>query len=311
MPDPGPKNRTLEAFKEPINALGLLVGIAVAAIFPPTIPIVVGALVLGEAAYLLAVPRSGWYTKRLSSRFDGEILKNRAKLKQQVFTQVRPEVQARFNHLEQARLNMSKQAPSGEKWFREILRKLDYLLDKFLEFSGKEAEFRSYLRSVLEEALREQSSANLPNTTGYVKSHSTKVKWDKEPAMDPAEVWVQSVVGQVQGHYDDEIKDLNNQRVADTEDLTTNAVLDKRVDIIRRRRDYVGQIGKITVNLNHQLELMEDTFGLISDELRARTPEQILADIDEVIDRTDSLTEMLEGFTPGAVDPAPTVSASA
>ncbi|HEY3781372.1 MAG TPA: hypothetical protein VGL56_09840 [Fimbriimonadaceae bacterium] len=311
MPDPGPKNRTLEALKEPANAIGLLVGVAIAAVFPPSIPFVVGALILGEAAYLVAVPRSGWYTKRLSAKFDGDILKNRAKLKQQVFTQLRPEVQARFNHLEEARLAMAKQAPSGEKWFREILRKLDYLLDKFLEFSGKEAEFRKYLRSVLEEALREQSSAGQQAATGFVKSHSQKVKWDMEPPMDPAEVWTQAVIGQVQGHYDDEIKDLNNQRVADTEDLTTNAVLDKRVDIIRRRRDYVGQIGKITVNLNHQLELMEDTFGLISDELRARTPEQILADIDEVIDRTDSLTEMLEGFSPGVVDSPKTVTTSA
>jgi hypothetical protein len=310
MPDPGPKNRTREALKEPLNAAGLLVGVAVAAVFPPTIPVVVGALLLGEAGYLLAVPGSNWYAKRLAARSDREILSKRAKLKQQVFTQVRPELQARFNHLEQARLSMSSQQPSGEKWFLEILRKLDYLLDKFLEFSGKEAEFRKYLRSVLEEALREQSSANLSNTTGFVTSHSNKVKWDKEPPMDPADVWVQAVIGQVQGHYDGEIKDLDAQRVVDSEDLTNNAVLDKRIDIIRRRRDYVGQIGKITVNLNHQLELMEDTFGLINDEMRAQTPEQVLADIDEVIDRTDSFTDMLEGFSPTATD-ATTVSANA
>jgi hypothetical protein len=65
-----------------------------------------------------------------------------------------------------------------------------------------------------------------------------------------------------------------------------------------RRRQYVSQIGEILSNLNMQLHLMEDTFGLINDEIRARSPEQVLADIDDVVNQTDNLTETLQEVSP-------------
>jgi len=153
------------------------------------------------------------------------------------------------------------------------------------------------MRSLLTECLREEAGSQTP--TAFVKSQSSKPRWANEPPADPAEKWVTAALKEIQAHYDREIQDLDQQRTRDTEDLETNAVLDKRVDVIARRRDYVGQIGKITVNLNHQMELMEDTFGLVSDEMRARPPEQLLADIDEVIGKTDALNDMLQGFSPG------------
>jgi hypothetical protein len=281
-----------------MNGLGIVALVAVSFFFAGPFALLAGAI--AEAAYLLVVPHSSWYTRRLSSKFDDEITKRRDKLKKQIFPHVRPEVQTRFNELEAARKAMTDQIPEDQSWFLEVLRKLDYLLDKFLQFADKEAEFRKYLRTVLDDTLREKQNAAMSTLakSAYVKSQSSKVRWQVEPPLDPAERWVGAVVTEVQGHYDTEMADLDQQRTRDTEDITTNAVLDKRVDIIRRRRDYVGQIGKITVNLNHQMELMEDTFGLISDELRARTPEQILADIDEVIGRTDALTEALQDFSP-------------
>jgi hypothetical protein len=43
---------------------------------------------------------------------------------------------------------------------------------------------------------------------------------------------------------------------------------------------------------------MEDTFGLINDEIRARSPEQVLADIEDVVSQSDSLTETLQDVSP-------------
>ena len=288
----------IEAFKERLNTIGLAAAVVVAVVIHPVMPIVLGVAALAEAGYLLIAPRSEWYMRRLSMKFDLDIARRRAKLKHALSPSIRQEVMARFDHLEQSRSRMPSLMPVQPQWFRELLRKLDYLLDKFLDFAAKEAEFRSYLRSVLDEALREELSTMSPSGGGFVKSSSSKSKWSEEPALDPTERWSQAVVGKIQSHYDSEVEVLNRQRTANTEDLTTNAVLDKRVDVIQRRREYVGQIGKITVNLNNQMELMEDTFGLISDEIRARTPEQILADIDEVIGRTDALNEVLQGFSP-------------
>ena len=291
------KNRFTAALGEPLNLLALAGAVVAAVLTPVAVPIIIGAIII-EAAYLVAVPNSKWYLQRLASSYDNEILKRREKLKHQILPRLRPEVQTRFAHLEQSRSALNKQVPADQQWYREVLRKLDYLLDKFLEFGSKEAEFRNYLRSVLEETLREKIAAQTPPS--FVKSQSAKAHWKDEPPADPADKWINSVVGQVQAYFDTEINELNQERTRDTEDLTTNAVLDKRIDIIKRRRDYVSQLGKITGNLNHQLELMEDTFGLISDEMRARTPEQILADIDEVIGRTDALTDMLQEFSPPA-----------
>ena len=46
------------------------------------------------------------------------------------------------------------------------------------------------------------------------------------------------------------------------------------------------------------MELIAETFGLINDELRARSPEQVLADIDQVVMQATSLTDALDQVTP-------------
>ena len=86
--------------------------------------------------------------------------------------------------------------------------------------------------------------------------------------------------------------------LAKEQDEDTKAVLVKRADVLQRRHEYVGKIGKILGNVNHQLRLVEETFGLINDEIRARSPEQILADIEEVVVATESMTETLEELAP-------------
>jgi hypothetical protein len=46
------------------------------------------------------------------------------------------------------------------------------------------------------------------------------------------------------------------------------------------------------------MDLVEDTFGLTNDEIRARSPEQILADIDDVVSQTDTMVQVLEELAP-------------
>jgi len=46
------------------------------------------------------------------------------------------------------------------------------------------------------------------------------------------------------------------------------------------------------------MELLEDSFGLINDQMRARSPEQVLADIEGVVYQTDSMTQLLEELAP-------------
>ncbi len=114
---------------------------------------------------------------------------------------------------------------------------------------------------------------------------------------EQSEKWVQNTVAEVQKHYDSELEKLR-ALLKDEADSGTRAVLEKRCEVLERRREFVGKMGRILQNLNHQLELLEDTFGLISDEIRARPPEQVLADIEDVVTQTNTMTQVLEEIAP-------------
>ena len=115
--------------------------------------------------------------------------------------------------------------------------------------------------------------------------------------MDREDRWVANTVGEVQAHYEAEMDEIRCLTEAE-QDTNTKEVLEKRLDVLQRRHEFAGKIGKILANLSHQLKLLEDTFGLINDEIRARSPEQILADIDEVVWQTDTMTKVLEEVAP-------------
>src|SRR5207249_5029407 len=85
---------------------------------------------------------------RLSRRYDAAVAKRRQQLKDQVIPRLRGQMQERFRRLEETRRQIDAQPIEDQKWFREVLRKLDYLLEKFLMFAEKEAQFRNYLRSL-------------------------------------------------------------------------------------------------------------------------------------------------------------------
>ena len=54
-------------------------------------------------------------------------------------------MQGRFSRLEDTRAQIVAQPVAEQSWFREVVRKLDYLLEKFLLFGAKEAQFQNYL----------------------------------------------------------------------------------------------------------------------------------------------------------------------
>ena len=105
------------------------------------------------------------------------------------------------------------------------------------------------------------------------------------------------MVTEVQASYKRDIEQAQALQAKET-DLNTKAVLDKRIQVLEQRSEGVGKIGRILTNLQYQLALLEDTFGLINDQIRARSPEQVLADIEGVVDQTDSMTQLLEELAP-------------
>ena len=280
-------NRYLEAFKENGNLVSLSAAVALSAATLNPLPLLVG--LVAEAAYLLFVPDSRWYDVRLSRRNDAEVEQRRQQLKAQTFVLLDPAMQERFTRLEDVRRQIDHQAQDDQKWFREVLRKLDYLLEKFLLFAGKEAEFRRYLGTVWQEECGSRPSpAAPPRASGRGGA-----------APSPPAGRSARMVEDVQASYEAEITGLQKLQQAEPDD-NTKAVLAKRSEVLQQRRDGVGKIGRILTNLQYQLALLEDTFGLINDQIRARSPEQVLADIEGVVYQTDSMTQLLEELAPYA-----------
>jgi hypothetical protein len=259
------------------------------------------------------VPDSRWYEARAARKLDAEVATRRAQLKSELLPTLRPELRERFGRLEAMRARIAAQPLSREHWFDPVRRKLDLLLEQYLQFSHREGQFRTYLRSVLDEVRRadpnsalEQAGILIEVTEDRGKRRvrgraATAEEFGRPPESelpeDPADRWVCLTVDEIQDHYTEEAEEVRALRERE-QDPNTQAVLQKRGEVLQRRREGIGKIGKILLNLHQQLRLVEDTFGLINDELRARSPEQALADIDEVVGQTESMTRLLEEMAP-------------
>lgn len=304
------RNRYLEAIKENFNVVGLSGAVALSAALLNPIPILVA--LVAEAAYLVFVPDSKWYEARLSARYDEEVRARREKLKREILPQIRPILQARFMRLENLHADIARDG-GQEQWLREVIRKLEFLLEKFLHFAAKEAQFRAYLESAREQVQSsEQMKSSQPGVRAAVRTvqnvavnavqarrqNQAQMKVRSSAQIPPGQhsaegQWVQEAIGEVQAHYDRELAEIKAASENETEPQT-KSLLERRHDVLWKRREQIGKIGKILTNLNHQLELLEDTFGLISDEIRARPPEQVLADIEDVIFQTNTMTQLLD-----------------
>lgn len=287
-------NKTREAFKESYNVLGLAGVLALSAATLNPAPLLLGLVM--EAAYLLFVPDSKWFDARLAVKYDAEVVARRQRLKEEVFPTLSVNVQERFLRLEGFRAQIGGQQFEGKRYYREVLRRLDYLMEKFLLFASKEVQFRRYLSAVIEEF----DTANLPRVEKG-DGERPKRRPTRDPIVESAQ-WVNEAVAFAQEAYDREVDGIRLM-LDKEENLHNQAVLEKRKDIIFRRRTYVGRIGEILTNLTHQLSLIEDTFGLINDEIRARSPEQVLVDIEDVVSQSESLTETLQEVAPFEVMP--------
>jgi hypothetical protein len=290
--------RYKEAFNEGPNLFGLAGAFALSAALLNPIPLI--AAVVAEAAYLLFVPDSKWYETRLDAKFDQKIIEQREKLKADVFPNVHNKIVDRFARLEEMRKQIELQTKKEDRWFRQALRKLDYLLEKYLQFAQKQAQFVQYLV-----ALKSQVATKPSEPPVIFKKKKSSYAYDDDDSGDlgtnykiePTEKWVKDTVSAIDEHYEAEKNEIDEKLESDP-DFPTRQVVEKRKEILTRRQEFVQRIGLILSNLDSQMALMADTFGLINDEMRARSPEQVLADIEEVVVTTNSLTEAIEEVTP-------------
>ncbi len=278
--------------------MSLAGAVALSAALLNPLPILLG--LAAEAAYLLFVPDSQWYNRRLKSKFDNEVTDRLNALRDQVFPQIHHSVQEQFGKLQSARNQIGLQSRNEETWFREALRKLDFLMEKHLQFAQKEAQFISYMGSLVDGAYEEMTIDEKRSLDKIASSTAMDPPGNSETSrylIMPSEKWNNNVAAVLVSYYEREVNELKTR--SETEQVfATKSILEKRADILGRRRDFVTRIVEILNNLRHQMQLMNDTFGLINDEIRARSPEQVLADIDEVVMTSNSLIEAIDSVTP-------------
>jgi len=291
-----------EAISEPPNMLTLagLAALSLGTLNP--IPFLAG--LVAETAYLLIVPDSNWYKKRLSAKeeeaYRREVFEKREALKKEVLPILEPTMVRRYGKLEKTRNQLADDVSLQNEWFyKDVVAKLDNLLTTFLNFSAKDIQFRKYVGSLLESV-----APAVQGPPPKVRPVPRRVQGEPEPAEeetpntqikgDSYDVWIQESVKKITDSYEAEQKQILDLIAKDNPDDRTSAVVQKRLEVIQRRTDYIGRIGKILINLNHQMQLLEDTFGLINDEIRARAPHEVLTDIDDVVMQTNLMSEALD-----------------
>lgn len=295
-------NRFREAFKENANMVGLATAAAASLALLNPLPLLAGVVL--EAAYLLFVPDSKWYENRIATRHDAEVEAQRKEVKAQILPTLRPDLQERFLRMEATRRQIEVQAEPNKLWFREVVRKLDYLLEKYLQIASKEGQFRQYLQSLSAE-LRKSSGGFGASTFDLETRRDRERRRDgRQPVGNPPSAsvgsgdrWIEQKVAEIQEFYGKELEHIT-ELIEKNSEYDTQAVLEKRKEVLTRRQEFAGKMERILVNTSHQLQLLEDTFGLINDEIRARNPEQLLSDIEEVVITTDTMASTLEELAP-------------
>jgi outer membrane murein-binding lipoprotein Lpp len=295
-----------QAFLEPLNLM--FIGLATLSLIATRLedlPLFLGAVAL-ESGYIIFVSDSQWYKNVLRERLARENRRKRAQLKRTLLPGLSPRNRARFTRLEGMRnqLPTAAAASFGKESLGEVCSQMDVLLDKFLTFAHKDATYRAYLVDMV------RPPAPAPGATAATWADrifdaasrllSEKVEGMTLPAGSAApkrSADVAELITQIRQGLEARAEALKAQVDAAGSDAN-RAVLAKNLEVVQKRQERIGELGDIITNLEYQLDLIESTFELISDQVRTLAPEQVLRDINDVVVQTESTTEMLAASAP-------------
>jgi len=318
------QNRYVEAFKESYNLVGLATAASatLALMATPLMPIPLLVGLVAEAAYLLFYADSRWYAVRMAKKFDADIEARRAELKARVLPSLHPTMRARFQKIEELRRGITDEEYGEKEWFRDTLRKMDLWLEKWLQFAAQDVRYCTYLESVRDEMRGDTSAPRLasvgqPNArqlqsgrglAGAIppapssapplnNTRNAQARTQMRAVPDSSGQWMQSTIEEIQAGYNREISEIAAQH-QNEKDANTAAVLERRLEVLKRRSESAAKIGGAHVNFQQQMSLLEDNFGLIADGIRARSPEQVLQDVNSVVSQLDTMTQLLDESAP-------------
>jgi hypothetical protein len=272
--------KTIEAFKDATNWIGSGVVVATGFLLPD--PSLTPVIWLGyEAAYLLVVPRTAWFQRRLRQKREAALAHHRESLRHQVWQRLLPEDRRRFEALERTRSEIDQQAKASSIP-PEMLRQMNDLLPRFLEFAEKRAEYLEYLRGLMKQEVGITASRQ-----GW---------WGGTgPAADrgrPGEAMLQRLLQ----HYKEEIATVRQALAGETPGSAD--VRQNNLRVLQQCQENLTQMGTILHDLDQQMELVVNTFTLINSQARTRPPEQLLSEVREVVGSAEALREAMATLAP-------------
>lgn len=261
------------------------------------------AVLAAEFGYMLFVPGSPWYRGILTGRATHRRQLERAQMKRDILPALMPGDRNRFLRLE-AQRNQLPSAPAigyGREEMGRVYQQMDLLLDKFLHFAAKSAQYRAYLVDMVRpspgpaapgshwvDRLFDIASTLIAEkqATSHAAPRPARAPADPQKVVDEVRHGLDERIAQMKASLDTQTTEANKQIVA------------KNLEVLTKRRERVGELGDIITNLECQLDLIESTFGLISDQVRSLPPEQVLHDINDVVLQTETTTQLLAASAP-------------
>lgn len=255
-----------------------------------------------ECGYLLFVPESRWYRGVIEERALRARQRDRARLKTQTLPRLLPVDRKRFLRLEMMRNQIPAAAGAAPMEMAGICRQMDVLLDKFLQFGAKNAQYRAYLVEMVRPAPGPAQSGapwldKLIDLAGTLLNEKQDVIQIPVGGTPKRVTDVGAIIEEIRKDQDSRIQQLQASIVAQSSDAN-KMVMSKNLEVLTKRRERIGELGDIITNLECQLDLIESTFGLIADQVRTQAPEQVLREINEVVIQTETTAQLLAATAP-------------
>ncbi len=249
---PGPPNRWLAALWDDVNKVGAATVVAAwAATGRLEVPFVGLAM---EAAYLLFVPESSWFRQRLLARQRVREADYRRRLHEQVLPLAGPEYQRVYEAMLHTREAIEKNIPPDEPTSLEMLRQLDYMLEKSSLFTYQLVQYRQYL---------------------------ARLYGDRGRGSTPLEM-AQVLMAQA----DEQIARLRAQLQRPGPEQT-RSVLEENIGVLQKKRELLERIATLSQNIVLHLQLFRNSFDLVGGLVQTRAPDEILTVINDAISKAE------------------------
>jgi hypothetical protein len=305
--DASAKREQIErAIRSPYNLLGLSASVAATAVMLTPWPLIVGAAL--EAVYLgaaatgvfnragsgnvAAVPALATENRERPAPAETQPSQPRdPEMSPELMT---GEVQGRYLRLEATFRLIRLQLEDGKPTHRDLVDQLQFLLDRYVYFAGKQELFYERLQSVANQA--KALKAKNPPAAGVV---DLQLIYTSPGALEdmPLEQWVEAKMKQAHDGYEQELREIAGRREQRGGDVP-DAALERTAQHLLRCNRYVDRIGKSLLNLHYELQLLDKKFAMISEEMSTRRIEQVLADVKALVLQTQSLTRTVEEIEP-------------